>query len=238
MEREPSRSGPILVIGATRGTGSEIVSRLLREGLAVRALARNPEHARQVLGPRVDIVSGDVTRRETLAPAIRGASHIIDTAGVTRRPAPEKDIIAVEYEGVLNVLAAAKEVSFDGRFLYMTAIGVTRTSLESIAMNLIKGRTFVWRRRAEEVIRASGIDYTIIRCARLTNDPGGTRALDMSQRDYLMSLRYRISRADAAETFVQALLHPGTRRTTFDVVESSRPGPTDWDALFSRLQTN
>ncbi|HEU4994298.1 MAG TPA: SDR family oxidoreductase [Gemmatimonadaceae bacterium] len=238
MEREPSRSGPVLVIGATRGTGTEIVSRLLREGFAVRALARSPERARESLGPRVDIVSGDVTKRETLAPAIRGVSHIIDTAGVTRRPAPERDIIAVEYEGVRNVLAAAKDAGFGGRFLYMTAIGVTRTSIEGIAMNLIKGRTFVWRRRAEEAIRASGIDYTIIRCARLTNDPGGVRALEISQRNLRMSLRYRISRADAAEAFVQALRHPITRRTTFDLVWSRRPGPTRWDELFSGLQSD
>ncbi len=236
MEREPSHSGPVLVIGATRGTGTLIAQRLLETGYLVRALAREPDRARAILGPRVEIVKGDVTRRETLAPAIRGARHIIDTAGVTRRPASEKDIIAVEYEGVLNVLRAAEDVGFDGRFLYMTAIGVTRTSIEGIVMNLIKGRTFVWRRRAEEAIRASGIDYTIIRCARLTNEPAGLHALDISQRDYTMSLRYRISRGDAAETFVQALRHPITPRTTFDVVWSSRPGPTNWDALFGQLR--
>jgi uncharacterized protein YbjT (DUF2867 family) len=236
VERERLRpDAPVLVIGATRGTGIEIVARLLREGFAVRAMARNPDRAREILSPRVEIVQGDVTRRETLGPAIRGTSHIVHTAGVTKRPASEKEIIAVEYEGVLNVLAAAKEQGFDGRFLYMTAIGVTRKSIGGIALNLIKGRTLAWRRRAEEAIRASGIDYTIIRCARLTNELEALHSVALSQRDYMMSIWYRISRADAAETFVQALLHPITRRMTFDVIWSSRRGPTDWDVLFSQL---
>lgn len=123
-----------------------------------------------------------------------------------------------------------------GRFLYMTAIGVTRHSISSIALNLIKGNTLVWRRRAEERIRSSGLDYTIIRCGVLRNAPAGAHAIDVSQRDHPMALWYRIGRADAAEVFVQALQHPATRRTTFDAVWSRSRSRTDWDALFSRLR--
>jgi uncharacterized protein YbjT (DUF2867 family) len=160
---------------------------------------------------------------------------VIFTAGVTKRPASERSIIAVEYDGVVNTLAACKTEGLTGRFLYMTALGVTRHSIASVALNLIKGRTLVWRRRAEEQIRDSGLDYTIVRCGILRNAATGEHAVEIAQRDYPMALRYQIGRADAAEVFAQALQHPATRRTTFDVVWSRGATPTDWNAGFSRL---
>jgi uncharacterized protein YbjT (DUF2867 family) len=226
----------VLVVGATRGTGAEIVTRLLRDGFSVRALARDPRKARGVLSDNAEIVEGDVTRPETLRPAMPGIRHVIFTAGVTKRPASERSIIAVEYEGVKNTLAAARDAGVAGRFLYMTALGVTRHSIESIFLNLIKGRTLVWRRRAEDEIRRSGLDYTIIRCGVLRNAPAGRHAIEISQRDSAMALWRRIGRADAAEVFAQALRYSETRNTTFDAIWSGETGPTDWAALFSRLR--
>jgi uncharacterized protein YbjT (DUF2867 family) len=202
----------------------------------VRALARDEHGARAKFGDRVEIVPGDVTRRETLVPAMQGAHDVIFAAGVTKRPASERSIIAVEYDGVVNTLAVCNAGGLPGRFLYMTAIGVTRHSIAAIALNLIKGRTLVWRRRAEDQIRASGLDYTIIRCGVLTNAPPGRHATEIAQRDYPLAPWYRIGRADAAEVFVQALQHPATRRTTFDAVWSRGAPQTDLNALFSRLR--
>ena len=235
----PDPQGPklrVLVIGATRGTGAEIVPRLLRDGFAVRVLARDEHAARAKFGERVEVVPGDVTRRETLTPAAQGAQHVIFTAGVTKRPASERSIIAVEHDGVVSALEACKETGMAGRFLYMTAIGVTRHSISSIALNLIKGNTLVWRRRVEERIRSSALDYTIIRCGVLKNAPPDAHAIEVAQRDYPLAPWYRIGRADAAEVFVQALQRPATRRTTFDAVWSRSRSRTDWDALFSRLR--
>jgi uncharacterized protein YbjT (DUF2867 family) len=226
----------VLVLGATRGTGAEIVKRLLRDDFQVCALARDQRTARSVLGDNVELLQGDVTRRETLAAAMRGVGHVIFTVGVTKRPASQRSIIAVEYDGVRNTLAAMKEAGVNGRFLYMTAIGVTRHSIASIVLNLIKGRTLVWRRRAEEEIRRSGVDYTIIRCGVLRNEPADRHAIEISQHDSPMALWRRIGRADAAEVFVQALQHPTTRGTTFDAMWSRKDGPADWGLLFSRLR--
>lgn len=226
----------MLVVGATRGTGAEIVTRLLRDGFSVRALARDQRKARDVLSDDVEIVEGDVTRPETLGPAMREIRHVIFTAGVTKRPASQRSIIAVEYEGVRNTLTAAKDAGVNGRFLYMTALGITRHSLESIALNLIKGRTLVWRRRAEDEIRRSGLDYTIIRCGVLRNAPAGRHKIQISQDETAMALWRRIGRGDAAEVFVQALRYSETRNTTFDAMWSGGTGPTDWEALFSRLR--
>jgi len=223
------------VIGATQGTGNQIAKLLLRDGYRVRALARNEANAKAKLNSAVEIMPGDITKPNTLPGAMKDADCIIFTAGVTQRPASERLIVATEYEGVKNTLAAARDAAFNGRFLYMTSIGVTKSSLVATLLNLVKRNTLKWRKLAEEQIRRSGFDYTIIRAGFLTNSPGGRRAIEVSQREYPLGFKYRISRADVAEVFIQALKHPITRRTTFEVVRAKRGRRQGWDILFGQL---
>jgi uncharacterized protein YbjT (DUF2867 family) len=226
----------VLVVGGTRGTGLLIANLLLQDGYRVRALARNPSQAARRLGSSVDVVPGDVTRADTLSSAVKDVTHVIFTAGVAVGPAREPVIIATEYQGVLNILAAARQAGFNGRFLYMTSIGVTRPSLTGVVLNFVKGNTLRWRGRVEDEIRTSGVEYTIIRAGFLLNSSGGRRAIDVSQQPHALAPRYRIARADVAETFVEALNFPNTARTTFEIVWGRGPRREQWDSLFSRLK--
>jgi len=210
---------PVLVIGGTRGTGLLIARLLWRPGQPVRILAREPERAANLFDSSVEIVAGDLTKPETLPPALSGISHVIFTAGCrSGYPVREQRVKAVEHDGVLQTLIAARQVGFSGRFLYMTASGVMTQNLSARCLNLWKGNTLVWRRRAEDVIRASGVDYTIIRCGVLLNCAGGEHVIEMKQQPLPLAWRYRIARADVAEVFLAALEHPNASRTTFDVV--------------------
>ena len=226
----------VLVIGATRGTGFLIAGLLLRDGYRVLAVARSETKARTRLDPAVEVLQGDITQPATLAGAFGDVDHAIFTAGVTQRPSGEGLVRATEFEGVRNVLAAAKSAGFAGRFLYMTSIGVTRRSLAAAVLNLVKGNTLKWRLLAESEIRKSGLDYTIVRAGLLTNDPGGRKPVEVAQNDYPLTVRYRISRADVAEVFVRALQDPRTRRTTFDVVSGKEAEPSRWETLFAGLK--
>jgi len=213
-----------------------IVNLLLQDGYRVRALARNPAQAALRLGSAVDVVPGDVTRPDTLVGAVKDLTHLIFTAGVAVGPARERLIVATEYQGVLNIIAAARQAGFRGRFLYMTSIGVTSPSISATLLNLVKGNTLRWRRRAEDEIRTCGMDYTIIRAGFLLNSPGGKRAIEVGQQAHPLAPKYRIARADVAEAFVQALNHRSTTRTTFEVVWGKGPRREQWDILFGRLK--
>lgn len=225
----------VLVIGATQGTGYLVVQRLLRDGRAVRVLARDKRKALDRFAGGVEIVQGDITRPETLPPALDGVGDVILTAGVTKRPAPQSLVKATEYDGTLNVVAAAREAGLRGRLMYMGAIGTTRWSPSSFALNLIKGNTLRWRGRAEEQIRRSGLGYTIIHAGVLREAPPDTHPVHITQNEHRMSLLRRIGREDVAEVFVQALRREETRNTTFDAVWGTGAGPTDWNAAFAGL---
>jgi uncharacterized protein YbjT (DUF2867 family) len=226
----------VLVIGGTRGTGLLIVRRLQAAGDQMRVLARNPARARLELGPDVEVVAGDLTRAATLAPAVRGADHIIFTAGVhSGRYAPEELVRRTDYQGAVDTLAAARATGFGGRFLYMNSIGIGTPSLAATLLNLLKRNTLVWRRRVEAEIRNSGLDYTIIRVGFLENRPAGERAVQVGQDALPLALRHRIPRGDVAETFVAALGHPAAARATFEIVSGAGPPREDWATLLGRL---
>jgi uncharacterized protein YbjT (DUF2867 family) len=226
----------ILIIGGTRGTGQLIARRLADDGFHLRLLARNAERARALFDRSVEIVQGDVTDPGTLAPAIADMEHLIYTAGVTKRPAAEAIIKATEFDGVLNTIAAAQAIGFSGRFMLMGAIGTTRSSLLSFLLDFIKGNTLQWRLRAERALRASGLEYTIIHAGILVDRPTGERPIEISQHHYPMRWRHRISRADAAEVFARALLHPNARNATFDAVWARDSRIPDLEEQLERLQ--
>ncbi|WOL09113.1 hypothetical protein Cni_G17866 [Canna indica] len=80
-------SGMVLVTGATGGVGRRVVSILRNKGFPVKALVRNEEKARTMLGPDVDLIVGDVTKVETLSPEyFKGVKKVINAVSVIVGP--------------------------------------------------------------------------------------------------------------------------------------------------------
>ncbi|MEV0378551.1 NAD(P)H-binding protein [Nonomuraea sp. NPDC050643] len=75
-----------LVTGATGSVGRHVVGHLRAAGHPVRALTRDPSRARLPEG--VEVVQGDLSRAETLVPALEGVTgvHLIDAAGADYAP--------------------------------------------------------------------------------------------------------------------------------------------------------
>jgi len=185
----------------------------------------------------VKAVSGDITKADTLPAAIDGARHIVFTAGCRSGfPVREPLVKATEYQGVINTLEAARRGGFAGRFLYMTSSGVMIPSFSAVCLNLWKGNTLIWRRRVEDEIRASGLDYTIIRTGILLNRAGGQRVIEVTQRPLPLSPHYRIARADVAEVFLAALEHPRATRATFEIIWGPRGRPEALGGLLDRVE--
>jgi uncharacterized protein YbjT (DUF2867 family) len=237
-KRDDSRPDPtVLVIGGSSGTGRAIVGLLHDHRVRTRVLTRHPARAARRLPAGVHLVGGDLTLPETLPAAIAGATAVILTAGVySGHPATERRVKTTEYDGVLHVLTAAHASGFSGRLLYMTASGVGSRSLAARALNVWKGNTLEWRKRAEARIRASGLDYSIVRAGVLFDRPAGWRAVHVTQQEMPLSIATRLARADLAAVFVAALRHPSASHATFDVV--GRPGThsADWDTQLGRLR--
>ena len=209
----------ILVVGATQGTGLETVKLLLHKDFKVRAFVRNEEKLRaNFTTTDVESVKGDLRSAEGMEKAVDGTDSILFTAGVTKRPCPEELIVSTEYEGMKRLIRSAKEMKFSGRILFMSSIGVTKSSWASKLLDKVKGRALYWRRRTEEEIRGSGFEYTIVRAGFLMNSNRGSKKVELSQKELPLWLRYRIGRKDTAELLVEAESAESASNKTFDAV--------------------
>jgi uncharacterized protein YbjT (DUF2867 family) len=143
----------ILVTGGTGFVGHEVVDELLRLGHRVRLLVRHPHRAgRFASHVQIELVQGDVLRPETLAPAMAKVQAIIHLVGIiaeTSRVTYEQ----AHVEATQNLIAAAQAAGVT-RWVQMSAIGTRPTA---------RSRYHLTKWRAEELVRQSGLDWTIFR---------------------------------------------------------------------------
>lgn len=143
----------ILVTGGTGFVGRNVVEQLLALGYHVRLLVREPKRAHSFAGnPQIEIVQGDVLKPETLPPTLKNVQAVIHLVGIlveTRSVSYQQ----AHVDATRNLLAAAKQAGVT-RWLHMSAAG-TRPHAQS-GYHLTK-----WQ--AEELVRSSGLDWTIFR---------------------------------------------------------------------------
>ena len=145
----------ILVTGGSGYVGSHIVRRLAEMGRPVRALVRSRERAKRegrLAGLQVEWVEGDVTRPETLAPAMLGAPAVIHTVAIAIEKGGRR-YETINYEGTVNVVEAAKAAGVR-RFLHQGQFG---------ADSRLPYRFLKSKGQAQEYVAASGLEWTAFR---------------------------------------------------------------------------
>ncbi len=86
-QSQAKNMGIILVAGATGGVGKRVVRRLIEQNYRVRALVRDSQKGREILGDKVELFEADITMPETLTPALmNNVSAVICCTGVRVQP--------------------------------------------------------------------------------------------------------------------------------------------------------
>ncbi|WP_437820156.1 SDR family oxidoreductase [Sorangium sp. So ce1078] len=143
----------ILIVGATGVLGMEICRRLREAGRAVRGLYREGSDPAKVARLRemgVELARGDLKDRPSLDRACRGAQIVIETASSTLSRQEGDSIDAVDRDGSLALVAAAKAASVE-HFVYI--------SFPEIADEFPLQDA---KRAVERELRASGLPFTIL----------------------------------------------------------------------------
>src|SRR5688572_14597089 len=97
----PAAGGSLLlIVGATGGTGQEIVEQALAKGYVVRALVRDEDKARMLFGDRVTYAVGDVRQPRSLPAAMKGVDYVVSALGSNVQRDPENKPELVDYGGV------------------------------------------------------------------------------------------------------------------------------------------
>lgn len=222
----------VLVVGATGSIGRLVVEEAIRRGHTVRALVRSQAKARQL--PReTQVVIGDVTRPDTLVPAIDGVGGIVFTLGSDG--AGKVGAENVDYGGVRNVLNALG--SRTTRIALMTAIGATNRTGQYNRTT----EAHDWKRRSERLVRASGLPYTIVRPGWFDYNRPDEHRLVLLQGDTRQAgdpTDGVIARRQVAEVLVHSLTSEHALRKTFELVATKGPAPEDIEPLLAALDAD
>ena len=216
----------VLVVGATRGTGLAVVTRLVAAGHAVTAFGRT---ASAVFGPdgralaelagpgSVRAVDGDVLDREAVDKAVAGQDAVAVTLGISDNPLAVQWLrrattaLDVRSRGTQAVLDAMQRQGVRRLTVQTTyGLGEQRANLPlswKLTFRLVLGPQIRDSERQERAVRASGLDWTLVRPVSLTDeDPAGPA--DVATDGTVTS--FTVARAQVARVTVDALQDPAT----------------------------
>ena len=201
--RHPDR---LLIVGATGGTGRQLVAQALERGHAVTALVRDPaklsiDHA------RLTVLQGDVLDQESVDRAVRGQDAVISALGHKQFFRPTR----ILSEGTRN-LVRAMEAHRVRRLVCMSSLGIGDSGgrmglwYTLVVIPFVVPFYFWDKTRQERLVAASALEWVIVRPGALTNAVP-RRAYRQGARvgSYIMTVR--ISRADVAEFMLDQLSH-------------------------------
>lgn len=138
----------IAVTGATGFVGQTLLDQAAKAGIAVRALTRREQPPR----PGVEWVRGDLDDQPALRQVCRGAEAVVHVAGVVNAPDAE-GFERGNVTGTLNVIEAARQAGVP-RLVHVSSLSAREPDLSVYGAS---------KARAEQLVRAGGIDWTIVR---------------------------------------------------------------------------
>ena len=202
----------VLVAGGHGQVALRLLRLLARAGHRGRGLIRNPDHAADLEAAGAEPVLCDLERDDP-GPHIGGADAIVFAAGAGPGSGPERKR-TVDLGAAVKLIDAARELGV-ARYVMVSSMGTE--DVEHAAEGM---RPYLQAKRdADDALRQSGLDWTIVRPGRLTDAPG-TGRVDAARA---LGRRGEITRDDTALVLVEALRQPATVHVAFDVLEGSTP---------------
>ena len=168
----------IAIFGGTGFVGSYIIHELINKKFIPRVLVRRGSESR--ITSICEIVYGDIQNKNAVKDTIQGTVAVIYNIGIIRE-FPDKEITfkTLHYEGVRHCIDSAYKLGVK-RFIIMSANGVKPDGTEY--------QYTKWQ--AEELLKESGLEWTIFRPSLIFGDPGdkGIPEFCTQIRDDMLSL--------------------------------------------------
>jgi len=194
----------VLIIGASGGTGRQLVHQALERGHEVTALVRNPSKL-DMQHERLTVTQGNVLDYPAVAAAVEGQQAVLSALGHKRWILPS----TILSDGTKNVIRAM-EAHGVRRFVCETSLGVGdsrgRLGLYYTLFTIPVIVFFYFRdkERQEQNIKESSLEWVIVRPGQLTNGrKRGVYRHGLQVGHWLWTVR--ISRADVADFMLNQL---------------------------------
>ncbi|MBA2240536.1 MAG: SDR family oxidoreductase [Solirubrobacterales bacterium] len=204
----------VVVAGGHGKIALRLLDRLSTRGDRARGMVRNPDHAPDLEAVGAEALIADLESLEALelAELIEGADALVFAAGAGAGSGPERKR-TVDLGGAIKLIEAAREAGVS-RWVMISAMGAADP--ESAGEEMLPYMRA--KAEADEALASSGLDFTIVRPGRLTDEAGsGTVAAGPELG------RESIPRDDVAASLIAVLETPATIGVRFDLVSGTTP---------------
>jgi putative NADH-flavin reductase len=200
----------LTIFGATGATGTCLTEQALAAGHEVTAVVRDRARLSVPGSPGLRVVTADLMDPAAISPAVAGADAVLAAFGprgigptTVLREGTRSVIEAMRKEGVRRL------VSVSGSIVTDEGEGpVMRYLLKPLVRGTALRHPTADMRGAEEEIRASGLDWTIMRPPRLTSEPASGTYRTAIDRNLPRGIT--VSRADLAACMLAVTGDPAT----------------------------
>jgi uncharacterized protein YbjT (DUF2867 family) len=203
---------------AIAGGHGQIALRLAKvlseRGDEVVALIRNPDQADDVRhgGAEPAVVDLEHASEDDVAQAIAGCDAVVFAAGAGPGSGSERKE-TMDYGGAVKLVAAAKQTGI-GRYVIVSSMGADSDAPGDDTFSVY----FRAKGRADDAVRASRLDATVVRPGTLTNDAGTGRVRLAESLP-----RGQVPRDDVAAVLAAVLDSPNTIGKTVDLISGDTP---------------
>lgn len=206
----------IAIVGGHGNIARLLVPLLLNDGHVPVCLVRNPDHVAELeqLGAETGMLDIEAADEAAFAAAFEGADAVVFAAGGGPDGKIERKK-SVDLGGSLKSIAGAEQAGVR-RFVQISAIGVDEPlpdDAEPVWTAYVEAK-----RDADAALRASNLDWTIIRPGGLTDD-APTESIQLGEHVE----RGQIARADVAALIAAVLSDPATYGKQWEVVSGPSP---------------
>ncbi len=191
----------LVILGATGGTGLEIVRQSLERGHSVTALVRSPERL-MAFADRMRVKQGDLLNAADLTRVIQDQDAVLSGFG-PRLPVSKSDAhllqqFAIALTAAMLQTGVRRAVVESVAFLFKDSVMPPAYLLGRLLFPAIVADAFAM----EKVFEKSGLDWTMVRPPELTDKPYTGRY--RVREDHLPRFGFKISRADVADFMIKA----------------------------------
>ncbi len=197
----------ILVAGANGTTGRIIIDLLkAAENYKAVAMVREQEQKERFEKDDVTVVLADLEK--DVSDAVKNIDKVIFAAG-----SGGEDVVGVDQEGAKRLIDAAKAAGVK-KFVMLSAMGADNPSTSEELEDYLRAK-----KHADDYLKDSGLNYTIVRPGSLTDD-AGTGKIILEEK---LENEGSITRADVAKTLVAVLEDNVRHNEVFEILAGEVP---------------
>lgn len=184
---------------------------LKRKGHRVRGIIRKEEQAEDLEEVGATPVICDIEKEDDISDAVGNVDAVLFAAGAGPGSGAERKF-TVDRDGAIKLIEAAKKNNIS-RYVMISAMGLDEPRGNAVFQAYQQAKA-----EADEALRTSGLDYTIIKPGRLTDEEGTGRVALAPELP-----RGEVPRQDVAEVLAEIIENPRTSGLELALTEGETP---------------